>query len=91
MIIEIKDYDVRSLYIAVQERAKKEGKGIEDILVEIIFGYKKNASAAIEGLKLFYAITYGIELNEDDWENEEGAEQPGEIILLQKDEPEDTD
>ena len=47
--------------------------------------------AAIEGLKLFYAITSGIELSEDDWENEEGDEQPGEIIPFQKDESKEPD
>ena len=91
MIIEIKDKDVRSLYIAAQEKAKKAGKGIDDILIEIIFEYKKNVMAAIEGLKMFYAITSGIELSEDDWENEEGDEQPGEIIPFQKDESKEPD
>ena len=91
MIIQIKDKDVRALYITAQKKAKEEGKGIDDILIEIIFAYKKNVLAAIEGLKLFYAITSGIELSEDDWENEEGDEQPGEIIPFQKDESKEPD
>lgn len=81
MIFQLNDKEIKSLYLAVREWCFSEGKSIEQVLIDIIYG--KDARLSLKGLKIYYAIIMADVIDKDflfseDFEDDESAE----IILL---------
>ena len=84
MLFQLNDEEIKSLYLAVRERGLSEGKSIEQVLIDIIYG--KDTRLALKGLRIYYAIIMADVIDKDflfseDFEDDESAE----IILLLSD------
>ena len=81
MVFQLNDKEIKSLYLAVREKGFSEGRSIEQVLMDIIYG--KDARLALKGLRIYYAVTMAGDIDEDflfseDYEDDE----PAEIIHL---------
>ena len=89
MAIEIRDRELKKLYVTMRELEQEYGKTINDILLEIIYdNYQEDPQVALEGLKVVYQYIYNSGIDAD-WLDEE--DQTAEIISLNKEEETDTD
>ena len=84
MLFQLNDEEIKSLYLAVRERGLSEGKSIEQVLTDIIYG--KDVRLTLKGLRIYYAVTMADVIDEDllfseDYEDDE----PAEIIHLPSD------
>jgi len=81
MLFQLNDEEIKSLYLAVRERGLSEGKSIEQVLIDIIYG--KDTRLALKGLRIYYAITMSDVIDEDFLFREDfGDDEPAEIILF---------
>jgi aconitase B len=89
MAIEIRERELKKLYVTMRELEQEYGKTINDILLEIIYdNYQDNPHVALEGLKIVFQYILNSEI-EADWFDEE--EQTAEIISLKKGNETETD
>jgi hypothetical protein len=80
MAIEIREKELKKLYVTMREFEQEYGKTINDILIEIIYAnYQDDPHVALEGLKIVFQYIFNSDLDAD-WFDEE--DQPAEIIPL---------
>jgi hypothetical protein len=77
MIFQLNDEEIKSLFLAVRERGLSEGKSIEKVLTDIIYG--KDVRLVLKGLRIYYAVTMADVIDEDflfseDYEDDEPTE-----------------
>ena len=55
MAIEIRERELKNLYVTMREFEQEYGKTVNDILLEIIYDcYKENPQVALEGIKIVF-------------------------------------
>ena len=77
VIFQLNDDEIKSLYLAVREKGLSEGKALEEVLAEIVYG--KDIKLALKGIRIFYAITMAGKIDYD-FLFEDGYDEPAEII-----------
>lgn len=80
MTVEIREQELKSLYVKMREYEYKYGKTINDILLEIIYGcYKSDPDVALEGIEIYFKYILNSNIDAD-WFDEE--DKRAEIILV---------
>ena len=77
MVFQLNDKEIKSLYLAVREGGLSEGKSLEQVLTDIIYG--KEVRLALKGLRIYFAVTMAGDIDEDflfseDYEDDDPAE-----------------
>ena len=80
MVIEIRDREIKEMFLAARKREQKEGVSIEDLVLDIIYG--DDTGLALEGMKLYYTITMSSDLSMDEIEEDF---QLGQVIPFKRD------
>jgi hypothetical protein len=61
--IDIVDIEAKRLYLAAQERERKAGTSMAEIIVGIVYG--EDTRAALEAFRIYYSILYQSDLDTD--------------------------
>ncbi len=77
MIFQLNDEEIKSLYLAVREKGLSEGRALEEVLAEVIYG--DDTKLALKGIRIFYAIVLAGDINHN-FLFDDGYDEPAEIL-----------